>query len=96
MTRADLLPLLRWALRHPCEAARELFTRGTTGLVEAWEMAELAEMVAAFEAHRESERRETEQRVAAAADAIRAERVEVYIGRPLFAVRVCGERWRWN
>jgi len=96
LTRADLLALLRWCASHPREAARELLTHGTTGLVDAWETAELAAMLAAEEERQASARRVVGEVIDAIVRETREERTEVYVGTPMFAMTVTDERWRWN
>jgi len=96
LTRSDLLALARWCAAHPREAARELVEHGWAGLVDAWETAELAAMLAAEEERQAAARRVVAGVIDAIVRETREERTEVYVGTPLFAMRVGDERWRVN
>lgn len=96
MTRSDLLALARWCAANPREAARVLVTHGWAGLVDAWETAELAAMLAAEEERQASARRVVAGVIDAIVRETREQRTEVYVGTPMFAMRVTDERWRWN
>lgn len=96
LTRADLLALARWCAAHPREAARELVEHGWVGLVDAWETAELTAMIAAEAERQAHARRVMGDVIDAIVRETREERTEVYVGTPMFAMRVGDERWRVN